>query len=84
VLPALFVPGNAGSYVQVRPLASETARAWAAARRGQRLAGLLPDLLVPSPAGGGGGGDVYVQWYSVDTREELPAFDGDLLVRICS
>eukprot|EP00983_Pelagomonas_calceolata_P021197 664502-Pelagomonas_calceolata.AAC.3 len=24
---------------------------------------------------------VYIQWYSVDTKEELCAFDGDLLVR---
>ena len=35
-LPALFVPGNAGSYKQVRSFGSETARQYARAPPGAR------------------------------------------------
>ena len=44
--PVLFIPGNAGSYQQVRSIAAETAREWA--RRRRRRAG---------GDGGDGGGD---------------------------
>ncbi|GBF89291.1 hypothetical protein Rsub_02168 [Raphidocelis subcapitata] len=61
--PALFIPGNAGSYQQVRSIASETSREWRrrAARRG----------------GAAGGPDI--DWYVIDTNEELSAFDSVLL-----
>ncbi|KAF6253670.1 PGAP1-like protein-domain-containing protein [Scenedesmus sp. NREL 46B-D3] len=62
-LPALLVPGNAGSYEQVRSLASETSRLAAQARR----------------AGGAGSNIADMDWYALDLNGELSAFDGHLL-----
>ncbi|KAF8059109.1 BST1 [Scenedesmus sp. PABB004] len=62
--PALLVPGNAGSFEQVRSLASQSARVVAAARR---------------PGAGGPDGLADVDWYALDLRGELSAFDGALL-----
>ncbi|KAL6749827.1 PGAP1-like protein-domain-containing protein [Haematococcus lacustris] len=65
VTPALFVPGSAGSYEQIRALASETAREW------HRLQLPQGPLLRR----------VHLQWFAINTRAELSALSGAALVR---
>ena len=64
----LFIPGNAGTYQQGNGLAAESARQWdRARRRDSGFRGALRDV-------------VNLDWYLVDTREQLSAFHGDVLV----
>ena len=64
----LFIPGNAGTYQQGNGLAAESARQWDRARqRDSGFGGALRDV-------------VNLDWYLVDTREQLSAFHGDVLV----
>ena len=64
----LFIPGNAGTYQQGNGLAAESARQWdRARRRDSGFGGALRDV-------------VNLDWYLVDTREQLSAFHGDVLV----
>ena len=84
--PAVFLPGNGGSYRQVRSLASETARL-AHARRREAAASA-------SGSASGAGSEprsgpaperaravVDVDWFAVDFNEELSAFHAELLRR---
>lgn len=64
-IPVLFLPGNAGSFQQVRSLAGEAARQ---AFRRSREQG-------PATTG------VRLVWLSVDFKEEHSALDGTILVR---
>ena len=73
-VPGIFVPGNGGSYKQVRSIASETARA-ATAKAEAAAANVLhdDDVLDSDP--------VSIDWYAVHLNDELGAFHGDLLER---
>lgn len=64
-IPVLFLPGNAGSFQQVRSLAGETARQ--AFRRSREQ--------------GAATTGVRLVWLSVDFQEEHSALDGTILVR---
>lgn len=62
-MPVIFIPGNAGSYKQVRSLASEVTRsAWVRAQE-------HPEELYPT----------HFDFYTVDFKEELSAFSAELL-----
>lgn len=74
VVPGLFLPGNGGSYRQVRSIAAESARVADARKRRRRS------------SEGGDDDDIYdvdvdVDWFTVDFNEELSAFHGGLLAR---
>ena len=84
--PAVFLPGNGGSYRQVRSLASETARL-AHARRREAAASASGSA---SGAGSEPRSDpaperaravVDIDWFAVDFNEELSAFHAELLRR---
>eukprot|EP00879_Flechtneria_rotunda_P005600 GHRR01005895.1.p1 GENE.GHRR01005895.1~~GHRR01005895.1.p1 ORF type:complete len:2085 (+),score=824.97 GHRR01005895.1:229-6483(+) len=65
-LPALLIPGNAGSYEQVRSMASESARLLARVKQAagsSSSADSIPDW----------------DWYALDLNGELSAFCGQLL-----
>ena len=60
-VPVLFLPGNAGSYAQVRSLASETARQLQRAReKSARHAASCADAEQATAAAGDPGGDALV------------------------
>ena len=65
-IPALFVPGNAGSGKQVRSLATESFRRHASS--------------ASSSERGGRSGGFLIDFYAVDFDEELSAFHGGYLV----
>lgn len=71
-VPGVFVPGNGGSYKQVRSIASESARAAERRRRGRVGTGERHDVTT-------GGDVVTIDWFALDFREELSAFHGDVL-----
>lgn len=73
-IPGIFVPGNAGSYRQVRSLASETARRVDARRAASGDA--------PDPEGTETREEhVGVDWFTLDFNEELSAFHGAVASR---
>ena len=91
--PAVFLPGNGGSYRQVRSLASETARL-AHARRREASASASASLASRArdrPDGDPDRGSdpsperaravVDIDWFAVDFNEELSAFHAALLRR---
>ena len=75
-VPGLFVPGNAGSYRQVRSVASETARR-VDARRTSHQTSIPGDTRESAP----GNAPVGIDWFALDFNEELSAFHGGLLRR---
>ena len=68
-IPGIFVPGNAGSYRQVRSLASETARRVDARRA---ASGDAPEEATDARERE----HVGVDWFTLDFNEELSAFHG--------
>ncbi|PIA26435.1 hypothetical protein AQUCO_09300024v1 [Aquilegia coerulea] len=84
-VPLLFVPGNGGSYKQVRSLAAESDRAFQGGPLEQKFyreASFTPD--------GGGDTDEYsfkvpnqysrrLDWFAVDLEDEHSAMDGQIL-----
>lgn len=66
-VPAVFVPGNAGSFRQVRHLAAETMRQFAAASS-------------ESPSSGNDGLKAPIDMYTLDFGEDLTAFHGQALL----
>ncbi|KAG1653147.1 hypothetical protein FOA52_008451 [Chlamydomonas sp. UWO 241] len=70
-VPVLFIPGNAGQYTQARGLASESQRQWQKAETGA-TDGRPSDGRTPAPT---------LDWFVVDTMQQLSAFDGAVLVR---
>ena len=92
--PAVFLPGNGGSYRQVRSLASETARLAHARRReaeASASASLASRARDPPDGDPDRGSDpsperaaravVDIDWFAVDFNEELSAFHAALLRR---
>jgi hypothetical protein len=67
----LFIPGNAGQYTQARGLASESQRQWQKMEKGA-MDGRPGDARTPAPT---------LDWFVVDTMQQLSAFDGAVLVR---
>lgn len=65
-IPVLFIPGNAGSYKQVRPIAAEAAH-------------YFQDVLREDLAAVGGGKRP-LDFFTVDFNEELTAFHGQTLL----
>ncbi|KAF2760597.1 GPI inositol-deacylase [Pseudovirgaria hyperparasitica] len=65
-VPVLFIPGNAGSYKQVRPLAAEAAYHWHDA--------------LQYDAGAIGAGKRPLDFFSVDFNEDITAFHGQTLL----
>ena len=65
-IPVLFIPGNAGSYKQVRPVAAEAARYFHDVLRND------PEALA--------GGKRPLDFFTVDFNEELIAFHGQTLL----
>lgn len=65
-IPVLFIPGNAGSYKQVRPVAAEAAR-------------YFHDVLRNDPEAFAGGKRP-LDFFTVDFNEELIAFHGQTLL----
>nr|POE85387.1 gpi inositol-deacylase [Quercus suber] len=65
-IPVLFIPGNAGSYKQVRPIAAEAAHYFHDVLRGNSVA--LGDGKRP------------LDFFTVDFNEELTAFHGQTLL----
>jgi GPI inositol-deacylase len=79
-IPGLFVPGNAGSYRQVRSVASETARRVDARRTSHQTSSpssVPGDTRESAP----GNAPVGIDWFALDFNEELSAFHGGLLRR---
>jgi len=79
-VPGLFVPGNAGSYRQVRSVASETARRVDARRTSHQTSSpssVPGDTRESAP----GNAPVGIDWFALDFNEELSAFHGGLLRR---
>ena len=72
-IPGIFVPGNAGSYRQVRSLASETARRVDARRAASGDA--------PEEGTDAREEHVGVDWFTLDFNEELSAFHGAVASR---
>ena len=73
-IPGIFVPGNAGSYRQVRSLASETARRVDARRA---ASGDAPEEATDARERE----HVGVDWFTLDFNEELSAFHGAVASR---
>ncbi|KAI3488384.1 hypothetical protein L1887_47628 [Cichorium endivia] len=69
--PALFVPGNAGSYGQVRSVSSSAARQFYK----QNSGGQLRDEWKDAPAG-----VAHTDWYTLDFNEDFSAFSGSTLI----
>lgn len=65
-IPVLFIPGNAGSYKQVRPIAAETAN-------------YFHDILQHDPAVTGAGVK-NIDFFTVDFNEDFTAFDGQTML----
>ncbi|KAI7718623.1 GPI inositol-deacylase-like protein [Hortaea werneckii] len=65
-IPVIFIPGNAGSYKQVRPIAAEAAR-------------YFHDVLRNDP-GAEGSGKRPLDFFTVDFNEELTAFHGQTML----
>ncbi|KAK8042652.1 PGAP1-domain-containing protein [Apiospora phragmitis] len=65
-IPVLFVPGNAGSYKQVRPIAAEAAR-------------YFHDVLQHDPALAGSGVK-NLDFFTVDFNEDFSAFHGQTML----
>lgn len=65
-IPVIFIPGNAGSYKQVRPIAAEAAH-------------YFQDVLREDPAAMGNGKRP-LDFFTVDFNEELSAFHGQTLL----
>ncbi|KAI6811597.1 GPI inositol-deacylase-like protein [Hortaea werneckii] len=65
-IPVIFIPGNAGSYKQVRPIAAEAAR-------------YFHDILRNDPSAEGSGKRP-LDFFTVDFNEELTAFHGQTLL----
>ncbi|CAJ2513758.1 Uu.00g018770.m01.CDS01 [Anthostomella pinea] len=65
-IPVLFIPGNAGSYKQVRSIASESAR-------------YFHDILQHDPAALGSGAK-NLDFFSVDFNEDFTAFHGQTMM----
>lgn len=79
-IPGLFVPGNAGSYRQVRSVASETARR-VDARRTSHQTSSSPSVPGDTRESAPGNAPVGIDWFALDFNEELSAFHGGLLRR---
>ena len=79
-IPGLFVPGNAGSYRQVRSVASETARR-VDARRTSHQTSSSPSVPGDTRESAPGNAPVGIDWFALDFNEELSAFHGWLLRR---
>ena len=79
-IPGLFVPGNAGSYRQVRSVASETARR-VDARRTSHQTSSPPSVPGDTRESAPGNAPVGIDWFALDFNEELSAFHGGLLRR---
>ena len=79
-IPGLFVPGNAGSYRQVRSVASETARR-VDARRTSHQTSSPPSVTGDTRESAPGNAPVGIDWFALDFNEELSAFHGGLLRR---
>ena len=78
-IPGLFVPGNAGSYRQVRSVASETARRVDARRTSHQTSS--PSVPGDTRESAPGNAPVGIDWFALDFNEELSAFHGGLLRR---
>ena len=65
-VPVLFIPGNAGSYKQVRSLAAEAAHYW-------------NQNIRPNPDAADEG-KVALDFFTVDFNEDLTAFHGQTLL----
>ncbi|RMY96007.1 hypothetical protein D0862_08643 [Hortaea werneckii] len=65
-IPVIFIPGNAGSYKQVRPIAAEAAR-------------YFHDVLRNDPVAEGSGKRP-LDFFTVDFNEELTAFHGQTML----
>jgi hypothetical protein len=68
--PALFVPGNAGSYGQVRSVSSSAARQFYK----QNSGGQLRDEWKDAPAG-----VAHTDWYTLDFNEDFSAFINEVI-----
>ena len=79
-IPGLFVPGNAGSYRQVRSVASETARR-VDARRTSHPTSSPSSVPGDTRESAPGNAPVGIDWFALDFNEELSAFHGGLLRR---
>lgn len=69
--PALFVPGNAGSYGQVRSVASSASRQFYK----ENGSGARRDEWKDAPAG-----ITHTDWYTIDFNEDFSAFSGSTLI----
>ncbi|PWY96829.1 PGAP1-domain-containing protein, partial [Testicularia cyperi] len=69
--PALFVPGNAGSYAQIRSVASSAARQFYEVGG----SGARKDEWKNAPVG-----KAHTDWYTVDFNEDFSAFSGSTIV----
>ncbi|KAJ4979237.1 hypothetical protein NE237_010017 [Protea cynaroides] len=85
-VPVLFIPGNGGSYKQVRSLAAESDRAY----QGGPLERMFYKEASLNPEQGGGNMDVnglsspnqytrMLDWFAVDLEEEHSAMDGRII-----
>ncbi|SNX85694.1 related to BST1 - negative regulator of COPII vesicle formation [Melanopsichium pennsylvanicum] len=69
--PALFVPGNSGSYGQVRSVASSAARQFYV----ENGSGARRDEWKDAPPG-----VAHTDWYTIDFNEDFSAFSGSTLI----